>query len=139
MPTLRAYTVITATLLLVTVACGSPRKDTGLPTGPTAEPVAIKPGTVRALATNLFDPKETRIKVGDEVTWEFVSVLHNAEADDGSFNSHPGCAAAAQAKCSKAGDVFKFKFAKAGEFVYFCAIHGFKGGLGMSGKIIVET
>jgi plastocyanin len=137
---LRAHAVIAATLMLVSVACASPTKDTGLPDGPTKEPVAVS--QVQATASNTFLPKEITVKVGVEVTWVFTP-LHNAQADDGTFNSHPGCAAATTAKCSKENDVFKFKFAKAGDYPYFCAIHGIKGGFatgtGMVGKVTVQA
>lgn len=138
--TLRAYAVLSAALLLVSVACGGARKDTGLPAGPTAEPITTK-GAVQ-VKDNVFDPKETRVKVGEPVTWLFAGSAqpHNVEAEDGSFNSHQGCGPTATDKCSKGTDPdFVFTFRKAGEFPYICAIHGFKGGIGMAGKVIVEA
>lgn len=136
--TLRAHAGLAAALMLLTVACGGTAKDTGLPKSPTPVPVETK-GTVRALATSVFEPKEIKIKPGEAVTWLFVSPLHNAEAADGSFNSHPGCAGTAADKCSQNGQEFKFTFSKAGRFVYFCIIHGTKAGVGMAGTVIVEA
>jgi plastocyanin len=135
--TLRAYAVIAASLLLVSVACGGGAKDTGLPKGPTQEPTIVK-GVVHATKANTFEPKQITIKVGDEVTWMFAP-SHNAEAEDGAFNSHKGCGPSAIDKCSKDNDVFKFKFTNAGQIPYICVIHGFKGGFGMAGTVIVEA
>ena len=130
------FAAVAAVLALVAVACGG-SKDTGLPASPTPNTSPPK-GVVQATIGNAFLPKEITIKVGEEITWTFTP-SHNAEADDGSFNSHPGCAAAAIAKCSKQDDVFKHPFIKAGRYVYFCAIHGFKGGIGMSGTVVVQA
>lgn len=136
--TLRAFAGLAAVLMLITVACGGARKDTGLPASPTPLPEPTE-GVVRALASSVFEPKDITIKVGKTVTWNFVSILHNAQADDGSFNSHPDCASTAQDKCSQVGQEFTFTFKTAGTFPYFCVIHGTKGGVGMAGKVIVEA
>jgi plastocyanin len=39
--------------------------------------------------------------------------------------------------CLGSGAEFKFTFAKAGSYPYYCVIHGAKGGVNMSGVITV--
>lgn len=123
---------------LILVACGG-AKDTGLPASPTPEPKGG--GNTITVIDNMFEPKTLEVKVGAEIAWVFEGTQpHNVKADSGLFDSHPACSGAAQDKCSKKGDPsFKFTFKDAGEVQYFCVIHGFQGGVGMSGKIIVKA
>lgn len=76
-----------------------------------------------------FNPNPLSIPVGTTV--RFVnkdSAAHTATADDGSFDSGT----------LNQGQDFTFTFTKAGTFAYYCAFHGGKGGVGMSGTITVK-
>lgn len=134
---------LVAALGLVLGACGG-EKDTGFNTLPKASPTGGTGGPVTEiqLATgNRFSPVEFKVKAGQPVKWIYSdasSQPHNVQADDGSFNSHPGCAQE-QSKCMPgAGKDFTFTFARPGTYAYFCVIHGTAGGVGMSGKVVVE-
>lgn len=78
-----------------------------------------------------FEPKELTITAGDTLKWYNESEgLHDVVADDESFSS---------------GDpslekwTFIHVFDKPGKYPYFCSTHGAKGGIGMTGVIIVEN
>ena len=69
------------------------------------------------------------MRVGTTVTWTNEDdAPHTVTADDNSFDS----------KTFGKGESFSFVFNKAGEFSYYCAIHGAPGGQGMASKIIVQ-
>lgn len=121
---------LVAVVALALVACSSP-KDTGLPSSPTPEPV--KNTIVKATGASSFDPKELSVEVGDTVTWEFEAILHNVVFTTIELNSHPECATALPDKCGAVGEEWDHTFETAGEFPFFCIIHG----AGMSGKIVV--
>lgn len=77
-----------------------------------------------------FTPSQLTIQVGDTVRWtNRSSGTHNVQADDDSFNS--GRPAAGRW-------TFSHTFSAPGEFGYFCLPHGGAGGVGMSGKVIVQ-
>jgi plastocyanin len=86
-----------------------------------------------------FNPQEEVVGAGDTVIWvhDDGANAHSVTADDGSFDSHPGCSAAAPADCMAAGQTFKFKFDKVGRYPYHSKPHGAAGGEGMSGVIVV--
>jgi plastocyanin len=75
-----------------------------------------------------FTPAVVTIRAGDSVVWVNRSgAPHTATADDGSFdtgNVRPGASATV-------------KFNKPGTYPYYCIYHGARGGVGMSGKVIV--
>ncbi|HVL89594.1 MAG TPA: plastocyanin/azurin family copper-binding protein [Actinomycetota bacterium] len=122
-----------AILALALVACGD-AKDTGLPSGPTPEPVAQ---TVVDVVDSAFKPAELEVKVGETVTWDFTgSAPHNVKFTTFEEDSHPECEADIN-KCSKAGEEYEFTFESAGSFPYFCVIHGTANGQGMAGTIVV--
>jgi plastocyanin len=69
------------------------------------------------------------VKVGTTVTWTNLDdAPHTVTADDNSFDS----------KEFLKGQSFSFTFNKAGEFSYYCAVHGAPGGQGMASKITVQ-
>lgn len=127
---------LAAIVALALASCGSP-KPTGLPAGPTPEPV--KNTLVKATAASSFDPKELTVPVGETVTWEFEGPLHNVVFSTLKVNSHPECAGAAPDSCAPVGSEFEYKFEAEGDFLYYCIIHGTPAGGGMSGTIIVTA
>lgn len=133
---------VAAALVLTLGGCGE-QKDTGFNNLPKpAGGTAAGGGTeIKMLAGNKFEPATFKAKTGQAVTWVYEDTSgqpHNAIADDGSFDSSPGCTATEVAKCmGSAGQKFTFTFSKAGKFAYYCVIHGAKGGIGMSGVVEV--
>lgn len=127
---------VVAALGLALAAC-SEAKDTGLPAGPTKQPANTN--LVEAV-DSAFEPKSLEVKPGVEVTWEFAgSAPHNVKfVTVAGVDSHPTCATDIAA-CSKKGDEFKHKFDAAGEFLYYCVIHGTANGQGMAGTIVVKA
>jgi plastocyanin/uncharacterized membrane protein YozB (DUF420 family) len=89
---------------------------------------AAVPEKVTVKITNFqFEPKELTITEGTTVEWIDDIGRHTVEADDGSFKS---------SELVKGGK-YEFKFEKQGDFPYFCAYHGEKGGTDMAGLIRV--
>jgi plastocyanin len=80
---------------------------------------------------NFFNPSTLTIAVGDSVTWNNVGNMpHNVKADNNSFRSG----------APSSGDwSFTFQFLTAGDFRYFCELHGAPGGIGMAGTIQVRA
>jgi plastocyanin len=75
-----------------------------------------------------FDTKDITVKAGTTVIWVMdANFPHTVTADDGSFDS---------GRLSD-GETFSFTFDTAGEFPYYCTIHGGPGGSGMSGTVTV--
>jgi plastocyanin len=84
---------------------------------------------VKIDAKNFVFGDPVTVKVGTTVTWTNLDdAPHTVTADDGSFDS----------KEFQKGQTYSFTFTKAGEFNYYCAIHGAPGGQGMASKIIVQ-
>jgi plastocyanin len=77
-----------------------------------------------------FNPDPVTIRVGDTVTWVRQEGFHNVVADDGSFSSGPA---------SSSWTEYSHTFTSAGEFRYYCEVHGGPGGTGMSGVVIVQA
>jgi plastocyanin len=76
-----------------------------------------------------FMPKEIHVAPGATVLWTNSSPLqHTVTADDGSFDSG----------LVDPGATFSQVFDAPGEYMYFCQPHGAAGGVGMSGKIVVD-
>ena len=77
-----------------------------------------------------FSPSQITIQAGDSVRWTNRSGgAHNVAADDNSFrNGNP----------SSSVWTFTRGFNTPGEFGYYCQPHGSPGGIGMSGKVIVQ-
>lgn len=71
-----------------------------------------------------FTPAETRVRVGDRVTWiNCDDVQHTSTSDGGQWSS----------PLISPGDAFTETFETAGDFPYHCTPHPF-----MTGRVIVE-
>jgi plastocyanin len=122
-------------LALALGACAS-GKATGLPAGPTTGGPAANAVEV---IDSAFNPVSLTVKVGTTVDWSQTgSAPHSVTADDGSFDSSPGCKNDTT-KCLQAGSDYSRAFPKAGRYQYYCVIHGAKGGVGMAGTVVVEA
>jgi plastocyanin len=86
--------------------------------------------TVTATPSAEFLPKEVTINQGDTVTWTNAGGDHNVVFDDGSFTQPP----AADASLWSVSRTFSTP----GAHPYYCVVHGFRGGIGMSGTVIVN-
>lgn len=86
-----------------------------------------------------FEPPRLTIRVGESVTWrnDDADDPQSVTADDGSFDSSPGCTTETTDPCMHGGDVFRHTFDAAGRFPYFSRTEGGPGGEGMSGVIEV--
>lgn len=143
----RLATTFALISLLALAACGGGTLDTGFPPegatpGPTGEPTGEPNGggakTNVDVKDNEFVPKEVTVAAGGTVLWEQSgSAPHNVKADDGSFDSSPGCSGANTGACLGKGDTFERTFDAPGRVPYFCVIHGAAGGIGMSGVVVV--
>lgn len=77
---------------------------------------------------DFFAPNIIRVEVGTEVEWQNGGRNpHTVTADDGSFDSG----------VLQHGDEFQHTFNTAGVFPFTCLLHGQKGGIGMTGIVIV--
>jgi len=86
------------------------------------------PGGVKVIITNnKFEPKQLTIRAGTEVTWENKEGTHTVEADNGSWTS----------SALTAGKTYSRRFDEPGDYPYYCAFHGSKGGHEMAGKVKV--
>lgn len=86
-----------------------------------------------------FRPVTLTVKVGSTVDWRQVGDQpHSVSAVDGSFDSSPDCGPLESDKCLGEGDTFSFSFEKAGEFEYYCRVHGLPDGTGMFGTVVVK-
>ncbi len=79
---------------------------------------------------NYFKPKTLTVQAGTTVKWGNEGKHeHTVTADNGAFGSGD----------LESSDAFSFTFTKAGTYAYFCKYHGGKGGVGMSGTIVVTA
>lgn len=134
---------VSAAFSLVLAACAE-TKDTGFNNLPKAKGKGGGGGagaTVIAMkAGNIFDPATFKAKVSEKVIWrndDTSGQPHNVVADDGSFDSNPGCTLADAAKCLDEHATYSHTFDKAGTYGYYCVVHGARGGVGMAGTIEV--
>ncbi len=82
-----------------------------------------------SMSPSAFSPALATVSSGTRITWTNTdSMPHTVTADNGSYNS--GALAP--------GQTYSLTFSTKGEYTYYCALHGAKGGVGMSGKIIVQ-
>ncbi|HEX2642997.1 MAG TPA: Calx-beta domain-containing protein [Thermoanaerobaculia bacterium] len=81
---------------------------TALPALAANHSVTVGPGTS-------FSPSTLNIQAGDTVTWTNAGGFHDVNADNGSFNSGGP---------SSSAWVFSHTFNSAGNFGYFCQVHG---------------
>ncbi len=87
------------------------------------------------IGDNFYSPNSVTISVGQSVPWTYISgsTIHSVTADNGSFNSSPGCPGDVNA-CMHPGDSYSHTFSTAGTFSYHCLVHGFA----MSGTVVVS-
>ncbi len=111
-------------------AAGSTGTSVGGTGGSTATAGAVTAGTLAiSMTPSSFTPASVTIPSGTRVTWTNTdSMNHTVTADNSSYNS--GTLAP--------GKSYSLTFTAKGEYTYFCGFHGGPGGIGMSGKIIVE-
>jgi plastocyanin len=76
----------------------------------------------------VYQPAQLTIAVGDTVRWTNVQGSHNVRSDTLAFNSGP---------VESGNWTFSHTFNTAGNFRYFCQLHGSSGGVGMSGVVQV--
>jgi plastocyanin len=71
------------------------------------------------------------IQTFDGVTWAWLGTMlpHSVTADDNSWDSG----------LQSSGFTYRRVFTVPGDYPYYCSIHGFPGGIGMSGIIHVAT
>jgi plastocyanin len=100
---------------------------------PSAEAPAGGPAAGQSVKVSLknfaFAPKVLTVAPGTTVEWQNDdSTAHTVTADNGSFNSGN----------MNQGATFKFTFARAGTYAYYCRYHGGPGGQGMAGQVVVK-
>jgi plastocyanin len=99
-----------------------------------AEPDEAPAGvTVQVLPNNTFSPATVTIPPGQSVTWEWAegSGLHNVVAD----NAEP----ASSGPLAEGPKTYTFTFTTPGTYRYYCVAHGARGGIGMSGTVMVQV
>lgn len=96
-------------------------------------------GHIVAIEDMAFSPAHQTVTVGEALTWRHQDpgVFHTVTADDGSFDSNPGCSEQSTKRCMKDGGVFRHTFKKTGQFPYYSKLHGSRGGKGVSGVVVV--
>lgn len=106
---------------------GGTNSGTGTGTGGST---ATASGQVTIQMTpNSYTPADLKITKGTKVTWTNTdSMVHTVSADNSSYNSGS----------LSPGQSYSLTFSIPGEYTYFCAFHGGPGGVGMSGRIVVE-
>lgn len=111
----------------------------GIPTcADPVEGIAEYEGEIFVL-DSCFRPGEVVVAVGTEVHWvQEGAAPHNVVFVDLPINSHPDCSFENVGGCMAKGDDFKASFNEAGEFDYYCVLHGTPDGTGMAGSLTVE-
>ena len=122
-----------AALAITGVACSSTDDGGAISPPETSAPSDPSMGdgadaTVAGTITNTFEPATVTVSVGDTVEWTWEG-FHNVVADDGTFNSGE----------ATDGGTFSHTFTEAGEFPYYCSVHGSAGGNGMAATVVVEA
>jgi plastocyanin len=100
----------------------------------TAEPDEPPPGvTIQVLPTNTFEPASVTIAPGGSVTWEWPegSGQHNVIPD----NEEPEPSGV----LAEGPRTYTYTFNTPGTYRYYCFAHGNRGGVGMSGVVVVQV
>jgi plastocyanin len=92
-----------------------------------AAPVAYGDTYVVSVDSNFFDPQEITILTGDVINWDWVSGVHDTTSDDGLW----------QSDTTFPPFDFQYEFDTAGDYYYYCSVHGGPGFNGMAGIIHV--
>jgi plastocyanin len=100
----------------------------------TAENNEPAPGvTVQVLPNNTFDPATVNVAPGGAVTWVW-------EAGSGQHNVVPDAGEPVGSGVLAAGPkTYTYTFEMAGIYRYYCLAHGNRGGIGMSGTVVVQA
>jgi plastocyanin len=93
-------------------------------------PVLAANQSVTATPSSQFSPQTVTVTQGDSVTWTNAGGLHNVAFDDGSFTQ--------PSPFSGAAWTVMRTFNTVGSFQYYCELHGFRNGIGMSGTVVVN-
>ncbi len=72
-----------------------------------------------------YNPKILVIQAGDTVEWDGTFATHPLVSEDGLWLT------------VESGSTFSYQYNNAGVFRYYCLAHGFPGGSGMSGVVVV--
>jgi plastocyanin len=96
-----------------------------------AVPVLGANQSVTATTNLQFSPKVVTVTQGEAVTWTNAGGAHNVKFDDGSF-TQPDPANGTAWTVTRT-------FNTPGKFLYYCAVHGNVGGVGMAGSVVVEA
>ena len=100
-------------------------------------PAPAQAQTGVAMQGSRFEPAQLRVPAGETVVWTNNDAAgHGVAADDGSFDSHPGCGSLGGV-CMRKGETFSHTFSTPGTFAYYCKAHGGPGGKGMAGSVTV--
>jgi plastocyanin len=88
----------------------------------------------------VFTPAVVTIQAGDSVRFTNTGGFHDVKADDGSFRCSQGCDGEG-GDGAPSGNPWSFvrTFSQPGTFLYHCEEHGGPGGVGMSGRIVVQA
>ena len=121
---------VLSSALLVLAACGGGAAPAPSPT-PAATGGAAAGGASAVTAQGFaFKPDALQVAVGTTVTW--------TNQDGASHTTTSGKPGAKDGKwegqLAASGGTFSFRFAEAGTFLYFCAIHGSS----MTGQVVVK-
>jgi len=89
--------------------------------------------TVQVLPNNTFSPATVNVAPGGSVTWvwEAGSGLHNVTPDAGEPVGSGVLAAGPK--------TYTYTFETPGIYRYYCVAHGSRGGIGMSGTVVVQA
>lgn len=120
-----------ATTASVSGATGSPLTYTATATTGGGPP----PGPTVQVRNNFFDPAIISISVGQTVTWVWENTqigLHNVLPDDRSTPGRSG-------EPESGPLTFSYTFTEVGTFRYYCQVHGALNGVGMAGRVIVQS
>lgn len=78
----------------------------------------------------VFDPSQISIRLGQTVEWIWESsIAHSVTSDTGTWDS---------GILNGIGTTYRQSFNTLGTFPYYCRLHGFPGGRGMSGTVTVN-
>lgn len=104
-----------------------------------ALPTVARADKTVVLKGSKFLPPKIEVTSGEAVVWrnDDSSESHTVTADDGSFESNPLCGTY-RGDCLDSGETFSWRFTRAGEYRYYCRLHGGPGGTGMSGTVVVR-
>ncbi len=85
--------------------------------------------TTATMQNLAFVPKTITVSAGSTVVWTNQDqVQHSVTADGGTFDSG----------LLDPGQTFSVTFDTPGTYAYYCVPHGFPGGAGMSGVVVVQ-